>query len=225
MILGIFGAGGLGREVHIIARKINAATHKWEDIVYIDENAKIKEVLGVKSYTLSEIQKIQPDLEAVIAVGEPATREKLYHKLKEKDIPLATLVHPGVYLDESTKAGEGSVICEGVTITSCVTLEENVYVQPHAVIGHDISIGGHSVIGANAQIGGANKIGQRVFVGFLAGTLQGLAIGDDVEISAGSMVFRDIEPGMIVMGNPARVIRRNEGWGVFGKGSHKNDEK
>lgn len=217
MILGIFGAGGLGREVHIIAKKINDAEHRWDDIIYIDENPEIKEVMGVRSYTLHEIQSMLPELETVIAVGEPATREKIYHKLKEMNVKLATLIHPGIYIDESTRVGEGSVICEGVTITSGVALGENVYVQPHAVIGHDIYIGSHSVIGSNVQIGGENKIGRRVFVGFLAGTLQGLTIGDDVEISAGSMVFRDIEPGMIVMGNPARIIRRNEGLGVFRK--------
>ncbi|MCR5726947.1 MAG: acetyltransferase [Lachnospiraceae bacterium] len=217
MVLGIYGASGLGREVEIIARKINKIENRWERIVYVDDNESITEVLGVSSYTFKKAIEVFPDIEISIAIGEPSTREKVYLKVKDAGIKLATLIHPGVYIDESSKIGDGVTICEGVTTTSCVNLGDNVYIQPHAVIGHDISIGRHSVVGSNVEIGGSNRIGERVFIGFMVGTLQGLEIGDDVEISAGSIVFRNIEPGMIVMGNPARVIRRNEGRGVFGK--------
>lgn len=217
MILGVFGASGLGREVQIIAKKINARENRWEKIIFIDDNETITEVLGTPSYTFDRAIELFPDLEISIAIGEPATREKVYNRVREAGIKLANVIHPDTYIDESTRVGEGVTICEGVTITSCVIFEDNVYIQPHAVIGHDIHIGKHSVIGANVEIGGANKIGERVFIGFMVGTLQGLTIGDDVEISAGSIVFRDIESGMIVMGNPARVIRKNEGRGVFTK--------
>lgn len=217
MILGIYGAGGLGREVEIIARKINAVKRRWDKIVFVVDEPEKDELNGFEIVPFSCFNESYPDGEISIAVGEPVTREKLYNKVKEKGLRLATLIHPGVYIDESSKIGEGVTICEGVTTTSCVTLEDNVYVQPHAVIGHDIHIGKHSVVGSNVEIGGANIIGERVFIGFMVGTLQGLKIGDDVEISAGSIVFRDIEPGMIVMGNPARVIRKNEGRGVFSK--------
>lgn len=219
MILGVYGASGLGREVNIVAQKINAIEHRWEKIIYIDDNESITEVLGVPSYSFQRAREEISDLEVVIAIGEPTTREKVYNKVIESGVKLATLIHPGVYIDNSTTVGAGVIICEGVTVTSCVQIDDNVYVQPHAVIGHDIHIGKHSVIGSNVEIGGANEIGERVFIGFMVGTLQGLKIGDDAEISAGSIVFRDIEPGMIVMGNPARVIRRNEGKGVFARKS------
>lgn len=217
MVLAVYGAGGLGREVEIIARKINVLEHCWEKIVYIDDDESITEMLGVPSYTFDKAKDMFSEFEISIAIGEPAIREKIYNKVKCAGVRLAMLIHPGVYIDESSKIGEGVTICEGVTTTSCVVLEDNVFVQPHAVIGHDIHIGKHTVVGANSEIGGANIIGERVFIGFMAGTLDELKIGDDVEISAGSIVFRDIEPGMIVMGNPARVIRRNEGKGVFAK--------
>lgn len=220
MILGIYGASGLGREVSIVAKKINLVESRWEKIIFIDDNESITEVLGVPSYTFSKALVLFPDLEVSIAIGEPSTREKIYKKLKDNNVKLATLIHPGVYVDESSTIGEGVTICEGVTLTSCVFLDDNVYIHPHAVIGHDIHIGKHTIVGSNSEIGGANSIGERVFVGFMVGTLQGLKIGDDVEISAGSIVFRDIEPSVIVMGNPARVIRRNEGRGVFTKGNN-----
>lgn len=217
MTLGVFGASGLGREVNMIARKMNTEKHRWEKIIYIDDNDAIGEILGVPSYSFQTAKERFEDLEISIAVGEPKSREEIYKRVTDSGVRLATVIHPGVYIDESSSVGDGVIICEGVTMTSCVRLDDNVYVHPHAVIGHDIHIGKHSVIGSNAEIGGANHIGERVFIGFMAGTLQGLTVGDDAEISAGSIVFRDIAPGMIVMGNPARVIRKNEGQGVFSK--------
>ena len=71
------------------------------------------------------------------------------------------------------------------------------------------------MIGSNSEIGGDNKLGKRVYMGFLSGTKEGLKIGDDVIISAGGIVFRDVEPNMIMVGNPARAMKKNDGQGVF----------
>lgn len=215
MVLGIYGASGLGREVHLLAKRINQKEHRWSKIVFVDDNKEIKEVLGVKVYTFEEIKKTKDKFEIAIAVGEPAVREILYNKLKKEHVNVATLIYPDVYIDESTHIAEGTIVNEGVIITSCVKIEENIYIQPNAVIGHDIQIGKHSVIGSNCEIGGGDILGERVYMGYLSGILQGLKIGNDVICSAGAIVFRDIEDEMIVVGNPARVIKRNERKRVF----------
>ena len=100
MILGIYGSSGLGREVNIIARKINAIEHKWEKIIYVDDNESITDVLGVPSYTFVKAQELFPNLEVSIAIGEPKTRELVYNKVKNAGIKLANLIHPGVYIDD-----------------------------------------------------------------------------------------------------------------------------
>ena len=215
MILGVFGAGGLGREVYIIAKKINAVDHRWDDIVLVDDNQSITQVLDIKCYTLDQFIHMFQDSELAIAIGEPAIRQEVYNKVKKKGLRIATLIHPGTYIDETTKIGEGTVICEGCTITSCVRVGINCYIQPHAVIGHDIHIGNHCVIGSLVQIGGASEIGDRTFFGFLVGTKQGLKIGKDVICSGGAMVFRDLPDDVIVVGNPARVVKKNENKKVF----------
>ena len=42
-----------------------------------------------------------------------------------------------------------------------------------------------------------------------------ITIGDDVIISMGAAVFRDVEAGATVVGNPARVTRGNDQHKVF----------
>lgn len=50
-------------------------------------------------------------------------------------------------------------------------------------------------IGDNVCIGGGSKI------------LPGVAIGDRSVVGAGSVVTRDVPPGVVVAGNPARIVR------------------
>lgn len=215
--LGIYGAGGLAREVLELAKTINGVDYRWDGFLFVDLNASEEPLNGVEVVSEAYAACHKDDIEAVIAVGEPTTRNKIYNKVISDGIKLTNLIHPSIKISDTTAIGNGVIACAGVIITCNVEIADNVYIHSHAVVGHDIKIGRHSIIGANSVIGGANIFGERVFMGSLSGTLQGLTVGDDAEISAGAMVFRDIEPGMIVMGNPARVIRRNDGTGVFRK--------
>ena len=51
------------------------------------------------------------------------------------------------------------------------------------------------------------RIGHNVWIGSGAIILPGVAIGDDAIIGAGSVVTRDVAPGVTVVGNPARALR------------------
>ncbi len=51
------------------------------------------------------------------------------------------------------------------------------------------------------------RIGARCFIGAHSIILPGLTIGDGSIVGAGSVVTEDVPPGVIVAGNPARVIR------------------
>jgi maltose O-acetyltransferase len=50
-------------------------------------------------------------------------------------------------------------------------------------------------------------IGNRVWIGGGAILCPGVTIGDDSVIGAGSVVTRDIPPGVVAVGNPCRVLR------------------
>ena len=52
------------------------------------------------------------------------------------------------------------------------------------------------------------RIGDDVWIGGGAIVLPGVTIGDGSVIGAGAVVVRDIPAGVVVVGNPARVVRR-----------------
>ena len=50
-------------------------------------------------------------------------------------------------------------------------------------------------------------IGDNVWLGGGAIVLPGVTIGSDTVVGAGAVVSRDLRPGVVAVGNPARVIR------------------
>lgn len=153
--------------------------------------------------------------ECVISLGEPVHRRTLYEKLRENRIPLATLIHPKAEVAASATIGEGCIIETGSFISSNSTLGENVMVEVHTLIGHDIRIGKHCIISSGAAVGGCTQIGDDTFIGLNSAIKDHCSIGSRCIIGMGAVLFRDIEDDLIVMGNPARPIRRNEDQRVF----------
>jgi acetyltransferase-like isoleucine patch superfamily enzyme len=52
------------------------------------------------------------------------------------------------------------------------------------------------------------QIGEQCWIGMNSLVMKGVAIGDGSIIAAGSVVVNDVEPGVIVGGNPARIIKQ-----------------
>jgi serine acetyltransferase len=65
------------------------------------------------------------------------------------------------------------------------------------ILTHDMTRGLHA----------DTRIGARCFLGAHSIILPGLTIGDGSIVGAGSVVTENVPPGVIVAGNPARVIR------------------
>lgn len=54
------------------------------------------------------------------------------------------------------------------------------------------------------------EVGDGVWIGANSTILPGIVIGEGSVIGAGSVVTKDVDPDVVVAGNPARVIKRLE---------------
>lgn len=88
-----------------------------------------------------------------------------------------------------------------------------VYIGDYVMIGPNVTIAtaGHPVqpelrrraIQYNLPV----RIGNNVWLGAGVIVLPGVTIGDDSVIGAGSVVTKDVPPGVVAVGNPCRVLR------------------
>ena len=215
MILGIYGSGGLGREIYEVAVRCNAIPRYWSEIVFIDDSCEEGSYCGTKRIHFDTVLESATCYECVVAVGEPSARETLFLRLMGNDIKLASLIDPTAIVSRTATIGAGSIICEYSTIHAGVELGRNTLIQPFCNIGHDIIVGDHSVLSTFCAPGGGAVFGERVYVGMQASIMELLDIGDDVIIAMGSSVFRDVPAGATVVGNPARITRGNDEHKVF----------
>lgn len=74
-------------------------------------------------------------------------------------------------------------------------------------IAHNVQIGRDTLVIAQAMIAGSCEIGNDVWIAPCAAILNKIKVADGARIGMGSMVFRDVNAGETVMGNPARVTK------------------
>lgn len=81
MKLGIYGAGGPGREVLMLAQQLNQSS-RWEEIFFIDDVTDENVVSGVPVHRFALLD--HQCTEVVIAIGEPAARRSWPRKCWRK---------------------------------------------------------------------------------------------------------------------------------------------
>ena len=86
MKLGIYGSGGLGREIFEIALRRNIVSLFWDDIIFIDDFSEEGDFFSTKRIKFETLLTNKDEYECIIAVGEPSAREKLYNKLIDNNI-------------------------------------------------------------------------------------------------------------------------------------------
>ena len=93
-----------------------------------------------------------------------------------------------------------------------------------AEIGEDANLGAGTI---TANYDGVSKnrteIGDRAFTGVNTSLIAPVTIGEDVYLGAGSVVNKDIPPGKLAVGMPARVIRDAPGRTKRGENERRNE--
>lgn len=124
-------------------------------------------------------------------------------------------IEPGAVIRDRVSIGKNAVIMMGAIINIGAEIGENTMIDMNAVLGARATVGSNSHIGAGAVLAGVLEppsaepviIEDNVLIGANAVVLEGIRIGKGSVVAAGSVVTKDVEPGKVVAGIPARVIK------------------
>lgn len=204
----ILGSGGFAREIAWLVSHINrAGAVQWNLIGFwsSDPGAIGQSINSVEVIEPRRIHERSSPMFAVVAIGDPRVRERAVGEAGRAGLPFATLVHPGVLLDEATiTVGSGSIICAGNLLTTNITIGAHVIVNLDCTIGHDCVLEDFVTVSPGCHLSGHTTVRRSAYLGTGLVTAEHHEIGRGAIVGAQAAVVRDIEPGVTAVGVPAK---------------------
>jgi sugar O-acyltransferase (sialic acid O-acetyltransferase NeuD family) len=120
------------------------------------------------------------------------------------------LVAPGAFVASSSRMGAGCVIYPGCFVGHNAVLGDRVFALAGAIINHDDVLEDGVTVCSNASLAGAVHVEASCYLGQACTIRQGLRIGAGSVIGMGAVVVKDVRPGSVMVGNPARRIEERE---------------
>jgi acetyltransferase-like isoleucine patch superfamily enzyme len=114
------------------------------------------------------------------------------------------VVGRGSLVENDTTIGELTKIQADAYVTAYSTLEDNVFIAPRVITTNDNFMGRTEKRHALRK-GPTIRRGARVGAG--AVLCPAVEIGEEAFVGAGAVVVRDVPPRVLVVGNPARILR------------------
>jgi sugar O-acyltransferase (sialic acid O-acetyltransferase NeuD family) len=201
-----YGAGGHARVAIEAARAAGL-----KPTLVIDDQPKGDRLAGVAVQSAGAVDwQGLGSFRFIVAIGDNATRARLFEELKARGGVPETIVHPFSWISPSAQIGAGTVVFGGVVVNADARVGENCILNTGCSVDHDGNIAAHVHLCPGVRLAGNVTIAERTMLGTGAVCIPGIRIGADAKIGAGSIVVRDIADRAKAFGNPARVYGRTD---------------
>ncbi|CAK0730231.1 TPA: NeuD/PglB/VioB family sugar acetyltransferase [Escherichia coli] len=208
-IIGIYGAGGFGREVlPIIRQQVGLKS----DVVFIVDDIKEKVVNETKVVTFDEFCSLKDmDKYYTVAIADSKVRMEIDIKcIREGIKPISIYSQNSVIMDD-VLIGDGAILSPFTCITSNVRIGKSFHANLYSYIAHDCVIGDYVTLAPGVKCNGNVIIEDHAYVGTGAIIRPGtktkpLVIGSHSIIGMGAVVTKTVPSGKTVFGNPAKIL-------------------
>lgn len=212
-LIGVFGAGGFGREVMPLVSSQFSFSSSLEEatriVFVVDDLACADEVNGFQLMSFDDFCNESALSKSIaISVGDVSSRKSIYKRVVESGISLLSVQASNAVQLQSVQIGDGSILCPFTTITSNVKIGKCFHANLYSYVAHDCIIGDFVTFAPGVKCNGNIIIEDDVYVGTGAIIKQGskkrpIVIGSGSKIEAGSYVTKSVDPGVTVFGSPA----------------------
>jgi acetyltransferase-like isoleucine patch superfamily enzyme len=127
------------------------------------------------------------------------------------------LIRERTRIGSRVAVGTATIIEGDTTIGSDVRIQSAAFIPTHTTVGPGVFIGPHAVLtndryppSGHPELRGPVLLDRSV-IGANATVLPGIVVGEGACVAAGAVVTRDVPPGKLAIGVPARVKDLPEG--------------
>lgn len=169
-----------------------------------DDNPMINNILDIE---VSDYKKNEITGNLIISIGNNKIRKRI-SKTINKEL-FCKLIHPSSIIDNSTFIDIGTVVMAGTVINSSTKIGKHCIINTASSIDHDCVIEDYVHISPNSTLCGNSRIGEGSHVGAGSVIIQSVTVGRNVIIGAGSVVISDVPDNVTIVGNPGKIIKKN----------------
>ena len=204
----LVGAGGLGREVlNYVLEAIRPSPHMRVK-GFLDDNPSALSPDHCELPMLGSIldYPIEPQDRFVMAIGDCAKRAELIRKMEARSARFITIIHPTAYVASNATVGNGCLVGPFSAIGSDARVGDHVLLTWYSSLAHDSICHSFAVLSPYSTADGSAILEEGVFLGTHAVIHPMIRVGAWSKVASGSVVYRDVPPNCLALGNPAKAV-------------------
>lgn len=176
------------------------------------ERINKKNYLGLPIYPFQELDNYfqKNEIKIFVAIGYSklnSIRENVTLEVIDKGYNLLTYISKYAFIGQNVKIGNGSFICEFVSIGPKTSIGIGAIILPHTSIAHDVIVANFCYLSSSLAIGGYSEIKRNSFIGLNSTIRNNIIIAEKNILGSASNVVRSTEPNGVYVGNPAKRIK------------------
>ena len=215
-------------DAYAIAKFIKDAEKQTPVKIYVSTTAEIAKSEDFKvfgnngEYVL--IGDYKTIMDAIAPIKDQITDMYIENVARNSAIPMIDMldidarIEPGAIIRDMVTIEKNAVVMMGAVINIGAIIGEGTMVDMNAVVGARGTLGKNVHLGAGSVVAGVLEppsatpviVEDDVVIGANCVILEGVRIGKGAVVAAGSVVTKDVEPGAVVAGSPAKVVKMKD---------------